>query len=112
MTIELKGNWKKGFAYDIHTLDSTYMGVDEYGHNRWETTRSEMGDLVYRLKYQGDNSAVCRIVDLLGRYKGLETMDAIIPIPSTNKHRKTQPVYLIARELGARLKVPVLEIRA
>lgn len=86
------------------------MGVDEYGHNHWNTTRSEMGELVYQLKYNGDKSAVRKIVDrLLGKFKGLETMDAIIPIPSTNKHRLTQPVVEIARELGAKLKVSVLE---
>lgn len=43
MTIEIKGNWKKGFAYDVHTLDSVYMGVDEVGRARWDATRSEMG---------------------------------------------------------------------
>jgi competence protein ComFC len=36
-------------------------------------------------------------------------MDAIIPIPSTNKHRATQPVNAIAKELGRRLDVPVIE---
>ena len=109
MSIEIKGRWKKGFAHDVHTLSSVYMGVDEYGHDQWDTTRSEMGELVYQLKYQGNTSVVTKIVDLLGKYKGLETMDAIIPIPSTNKHRVTQPVYVIARELGRRLDVPVIE---
>ncbi len=109
MTIELKGNWKRGFAYDVHTLDSVYMGVDEYGHNRWETTRSRMGELVYQLKYQQDKRVLSKIVDLLEKYKGLETMDAVIPIPSTNQNRATQPVCAIARELGARIDVPVLE---
>ncbi len=109
MSIELQGRWKKGFAHDVHTLSSVYMGVDEYGHDRWDTTRSEMGELVYQLKYQGNTSVIPRIIDLLGKYKGLETMDAIIPIPSTNKHRVSQPVYAIARELGARLGVPVIE---
>lgn len=85
MTIELKGNWKKGFAFDVHTLDSVYMGVDEYGHDRWKTTRSEMGEFVYQLKYKVDKSAVAEIVDLLGKYKGLETMDAIIPILESAK---------------------------
>jgi len=109
MTIELKGNWRKGFAHDVHTLDSVYMGVDEYGHEQWDTTRSEMGELVYRIKYQRDKSVIGKIVDLLGKYKGIETMDAIIPMPSTKKHRVTQPVNEIARELGKRLNVPVLE---
>jgi hypothetical protein len=37
MTIELKGNWKRGFAYDVHTLDSVYMGVDEW--EVWDVPR-------------------------------------------------------------------------
>lgn len=109
MTIELKGNWKRGFAYDVHTLDSVYMGVDEHGHDSWQTTRSEMGELLYRLKYQGDVSVVGQIVDMLGKYKGLETMDAIIPVPSTNKQRKIQPVLAIAQALAKRINVPVLD---
>jgi predicted amidophosphoribosyltransferase len=109
MSIEIKGRWKKGFSHDVHTLDSVYMGVDEYGHDQWDTTRSEMGELVYQLKYHGDRSTISKIVDLLGKYKGLETMDATIPIPSTTKHRAIQPVYAIAHELGKRLDVPVLE---
>jgi competence protein ComFC len=109
MTIELKGNWKRGFAYDVHTLDSVYMGVDEHGHDSWQTTRSEMGELLYRLKYQGDASVVGQIVDRLGKYKGLETMDAIIPVPSTNKQRKIQPVLAIAQALAKRINVSVLD---
>lgn len=109
MTIELKGNWKRGFAYDVHTLDSVYMGVDEHGHDSWQTTRSEMGELLYRLKYQGDASVIGQVVDKLGKYKGLETMDAIIPVPSTNKQRKIQPVLAIAKALASRINVPVLD---
>ncbi len=110
MTIELKGNWKKGSAYDVHTLDSLYMGVDGYGCDRWKTTRSDMGELVYQLKYREDKSAVRKIVDLIVRkYKGLETLDAIIPVPSTKKSRTIHPVYEIARELGIRIDVPVFE---
>ena len=109
MTIELNGNWKRGFAYDVHTLDSVYMGVDEHGHDSWQTTRSEMGELLYRLKYQGDASVVGQIVDRLGKYKGLETVDAIIPVPSTNKQRKIQPVLAIAQALAKRINVSVLD---
>jgi len=108
MTIELKGNWKKGFAYDVHTLDSVYLGVDEHGHDRWKNTRSEMGQLVYDLKYDRDKSAVAKIVDLLTKYKGIETMDAIVPVPAT-RWRPIQPVIEIARELGRRTNVLVLE---
>ncbi len=83
------------------------MGVDEFGYDQWNTTRTEMGELVYRLKYQNDKTSIAKIVDLLGKYKGLETMDAIVPIPSTNKQRPIKPVCEIARELGKRVGVPV-----
>ena len=71
MSIEIKGRWKKGFAHDGHTLSSVYMGIDESGHNQWETTRSEMGELVYQLKYQENLSSILKIVNLLDKYKGL-----------------------------------------
>jgi len=100
---------EKGFAYDIHTLDSGYLGADEYGHDRWENTRSEMGELLYDLKYHGRSENVEKIVDMLNRYKGIEGMDAIIPVPSTNKNRRIQPVLEITKELGKRVAVPVLE---
>jgi competence protein ComFC len=109
MSIKLNGNWKIGFAHDVHTLSSTYMGVNEYGRDRWDTTRSEMGELVYQLKYQNNRFAITKIVDLLSKYKGLETMDAIIPVPCSNKNRPVQPVYEIAQELGKRVRVQVLD---
>lgn len=28
MAIELKGNWNKGLAFDVHTVSSNYLGVD------------------------------------------------------------------------------------
>lgn len=108
MTIEIKGNWKKGFAYDVHTLDSVYLGPDEYGHDRFKNTYSEMGELVNQLKYKNDKSAVGKIVDLLSKYKGIEKFDAIIPILSTKKNRAYQPVDEVAQELGKRNGVKVL----
>lgn len=108
MTIEIKGNWKKGFSYDEHTLGSVYLGPDQFGHKRWETERTVMGELVYQLKNKNDKSAVGKIVDLLEKYKGIEKFDAIIPIPSTKKNRAYQPVDEIAAELGARNGVKVL----
>lgn len=108
MTIKLEGNWDKGFAYDVHTLDSVYLGPDEFGHDRFENTRTEMGDLVYQLKYRNDKSAKKKIVDLLDKYNGIEKFDAIIPAPSSKKNRSYQPVDEIALELGKRRGVKVL----
>ena len=108
MGYPLEGNWKKGIAFDLHTTSSVYLGVDAFGHDQFDTTRSEMGQLVYRLKYQGDKAALQRILELLDTVKGLETFDYLIPIPPTKKNRAVQPVEEITKALGQRRGVKVL----
>ena len=56
--IEVAGNWHKGFAYDLHTLSSEFVGYDEYGNPQFDTTYSEMGALLHDLKYRGNKQAV------------------------------------------------------
>jgi competence protein ComFC len=97
---KLEGNWFKGIAFDLHTIKSVYLGVDANGNDKYENTRSEMGELVYQLKYRNNQTVVRDIVDLLKNIKGIGKMDAIIPIPPTNKVRKIQPVYAIADRIG------------
>lgn len=108
MVITLEGNWKSGKAFDLHTVASTHLGVDEQGHDRFDNTRSEMGELVYQLKYKHDKNTVNKIVALLDKIGGIETFDFIIPIPPTNKTRPIKPVELIAVALGAKRKVTVV----
>jgi len=108
MAIDLFGNWQSGKAYDYHTVSSTFLGTDERGHNRFDTTRSAMGQLVYRLKYSGDQTVLSEIVALLDDIKGVENFDCLIPIPATNKKRIVQPVDAIAAALGRRRGVTVL----
>ena len=43
----LRGPWDAGFALDKHTRSITYLGVDQWGHDRYETTRSPVGELLY-----------------------------------------------------------------
>ena len=109
MIISLEGNWNSGRAYDIHTATSAHIGLDEFGHDRFETTRSEMGELVYQLKYKRDKTAVAKIVALLDAIKGIEKFDFIIPIPPTKTGRPYQPVEMIAVALGDRRGVKVLK---
>jgi predicted amidophosphoribosyltransferase len=108
MTIALEGNWHKGYAFDVHTLSSTYLGPDEHGHDKWENTRSEMGELVYKLKYRQDKSTLPSIVSLLEKIKGIEKFHFIVPIPPTDRSRQFQPVTEIAQAIGQRHKVAVL----
>jgi competence protein ComFC len=108
MAITLEGNWKSGKAYDLHTVSSTHLGTDEFGHDRFDNTRSEMGELVYQLKYKQDQTKVDEIVRLLDSIKGIEGFDLIVPIPPTNKNRPIKPVEVIAAALGKKRGVPVV----
>ncbi|MBO6948255.1 MAG: ComF family protein [Rhodospirillales bacterium] len=107
MAHEIFGSWRKGYAFALHTVDSIYLGVDQFGHDRFENTRSEMGELLYQLKYRGDQTAVAKMVGLLSGIQGIDTFDAIIPVPSSAQ-RAVQPVDAIATALGASRGVPVL----
>lgn len=109
MVLELQGNWKKGLACDLHTLDSIYLGEDDHGHKRWDTKRSEMGQLVYDLKYGNNKSAIAKIIDLIHeKIKGIEKFEIIVPIPSTKMDRLFQPVEEIAKALGSYHKIEVI----
>jgi competence protein ComFC len=109
MTIELNGNWHKGLAFDVHSLSSTYLGPNEFGHDQWDTTRTEMGALVHNLKYRHDKSTLPAIVALLDtKIKGIDQFDYIIPIPPTTARRAFQPVTKIALALGQHYGVKVL----
>lgn len=106
---KLQGRWTDGFALDIHTISSVPIGEDEYGHQQFQTTRSEMGELLYRLKYQGDTAVVGEIVETAGTFvkawKEAEGIQLLIPVPPS-KARKPQPVLLVADALAAKLGIP------
>ncbi|MCK4814980.1 ComF family protein [bacterium] len=105
MGIKIHGNWRKGIALDLHTKSSEYLGVNEFGHDRFETIRTEMGELVYKLKYKSDLSVVPQIVNAIVKIGGIEKMDYIIPVPPSNIHRRFQPVFIIAEELSKKIDV-------
>jgi competence protein ComFC len=104
---KLHGPWDGGYALDIHTLSSTFLGNDNYGHPRYETTHSPVGELLYRLKYKDDLTAVSPLVDSIEIFWGMSprpTIDLIVPAPPSET-RKYQPVILVATALGERLKL-------
>lgn len=109
MTIELKGNWNQGFAYDNHIVESTFLGYDEYNHEKFDNSRSAMGELVYQLKYRNDISKVKFIIELLlNGFSGWDYFDYIIPAPFSQQ-RVNQPVVLISQELSNKINVPFLQ---
>jgi competence protein ComFC len=107
---KIAGNWQSGVALDIHTLSSTYLGVNEYGHDVYDTKRSEIGELLYRLKYNSDHKAAEEIIVTAAAYlkPHRAQFDLIVPVPPSGQ-RAIQPVITIAIGIGAALNVPVVE---
>ncbi len=106
----ISGRWSSGFALDVHTTSSEVHGHNEYGHPRFETNRSEIGELLYKLKYHSDRSVVPAIVEAVGSFveSYLPAMDLIVPVPPSTPRRE-QPLILIARALAAKVSVPLSE---
>jgi competence protein ComFC len=108
---KITGAWVSGYALDVHTVSSTHLGINEAGHDVFDTKRSELGELLYRLKYSGDKSAAAAIAAaavMFIRERSRAKFDMIVPVPPSGV-RKLQPVITIARIAGAALDLPVVE---
>ncbi len=104
------GNWRSGIALDVHTVRSTHLGVNEFGHDVFDTERSELGELLHRLKYRGDRSAVEGIVEAAVGYlmPHRAEFNLILPVPPSTA-RVVQPVLLLAEGIGTALGVPCID---
>jgi competence protein ComFC len=82
---EITVRWRQGVALDMQTVSSTYLGVNSYGHDQHDSKRSEMGELLYRLKYKGDREAITPIVETVAEYlkERLSFFDPIVPVPAS-----------------------------
>lgn len=104
------GKWKSGIALDIHTVSSIRVGVNEQGHDVYDTTRSEIGELLYRLKYRNDLAAANDIVATAAAYltPHQQKFDMIVPVPPSSA-RPVQPVITLAKGIGDATNLPVIE---
>jgi competence protein ComFC len=104
------GPWDDGYTLDRHTISSVPTG-DPY---RWDTKRTELGQLVYELKYGKNWGALELIVEtaedfIRNQWEGLPTLECIVPAPPSVSARGLQPVIEIARALAGRLDIEVCE---
>jgi len=106
---QILGKWQEGFALDLHTLSSVPLGHNEFGHMQYDTKRSEIGELLFRLKNRSDTSAVPELVaaavQFLKTWK--PTIDMIVPVPPSNA-RAIQPVMLLAKGISAECNLPLV----
>ena len=102
---KLEGPWRAGIVLDWHTIESKLAGENEFGHPVFETTRSEIGELLYQFKYRSNQSALGQLLSLamqrMTKAKG--RFDLVVPVPPSNPARTvTQQIATgIAAGLGA-----------
>ena len=101
------GPWNDGYVLDFHSISSIPTG-DPY--HPFETKRTELGELLYRLKYRGDRTAVEKIVATAGEFvkSWNPPVECIVPAPPSVR-RRSQPVVELARALGKFLNLAVSE---
>lgn len=107
----LPGPWSEGYALDVHSTTSHFAGYNEFGHPEYRIHRTPLGEALYDLKYQGNESRLGEIVETVHEFlkskKWISHLDQIVAMPPSNPRRKSQPVMQIARELGVRAGVAV-----
>ena len=95
---------------DVHSTRSIFLYDNEFGHPVFDTKRTEMGELLYRLKYNGDFTSLAEIGEISEHFIKSWGVDfnIIVPIPPT-RTRRIQPVFQIADELAKRFGVQVIK---
>lgn len=106
--MRIPGRWREGYVLDYHTLGSTYLGDDEYGHPMFDTKRSDVGELLYRLKYRSDSTGLDELVDTAASFvrSWNPGVTILVPVPSS-RARAQQPVDIIAEALGRKIDILV-----
>lgn len=104
------GNWDIGYSLDKHSISSVFIGNNEYGHPMFDTTRTEVGEALYQLKYNSDRSQVSiigqQVVDSLGNH--FQSTSFILPMPAS-KQRTFQPVNEIAKQVATLMNIPYID---
>jgi predicted amidophosphoribosyltransferase len=109
--LKLPGPWAQGYVLERqHTVSSTFLGTDSSGIDHFDTKRSELGELVFRLKNRNDREVLTAIAEAAeGFITGWNPpVDLVVPVPPSRKRRLFQPAVEIARAIGARLSKPAV----
>ena len=106
----INGNWDLGYSLDKHVLQSVYLGENQSGHAEFDTTRSEVGEALFLLKYRSDFTQISAIADQMTKSLSqyFSTACLVIPMPAS-KQRARQPVREIAIKVAENMKIPCLE---
>jgi len=106
MCYSINGNWKAGWAIDLHTVKSVKINESTF-----DNTYSEIGKSLNLLKYHNDYLQIDylanSVVDFLKTRMVTPYIDVIVPTPPSNMNRELQPVYEIAKKVSNMLSIPL-----
>lgn len=107
---DIVGNWDRGVVLDKHSKYSVVTGQNQWGHNVYDTTRTEVGEALYQLKYKSDWNQVGPLARCLydNAYPLFDRVGFIIPMAASNV-RARQPVTEVARALAQLAGVPFFD---
>ncbi len=105
---QIRGMWDEGWVLDKHSVSSVYTGDDAYGHPQFNTTRTEVGEATYQLKYHKDWTQAKPLAQAIVQniFPKFSQVGFIVPMPASSQ-RARQPVTEVATELGALANIPV-----
>ncbi|WP_114783561.1 ComF family protein [Vibrio tetraodonis] len=103
MSFDIEGNWKAGWALDLHTIGSVRLEDGSF-----DNTYSDVGKALNRLKYSGEEEnieyLVAELVAFLRTRFVTPYIEVIVPAPAS-KQRDLQPVYAIAQAVAETLEI-------
>jgi len=104
--VRIPGRWRDGRALDVHTVSSTYIGEDEFGHAQFDTRRSAMGELLYRLKYRADRAVIDEVAETAASFirSWWRDVELLVPVPPS-RERALQPVLVVGAQVAERLQI-------
>jgi len=85
--VRIPGRWRDGRALDVHAVSSAYVGEDEFGHAQFETKRSAMGELLYRLKYKAERAVIDEIAETTAAFvrSWWPEAELLVPVPPSRE---------------------------
>jgi predicted amidophosphoribosyltransferase len=103
---KVKGPWSRGYALDEHTVSSVPDGAGGF-----ITERTELGQLVYDLKYGQKKTNAKKLARVLAEWShrkfDLDNVDGVLGVPPSTA-RKFQPVGAIVKKMSEILSLPDL----
>lgn len=108
--MRIPGRWPQGYVLDFHTVCSEFVGYNEFGYQQFDTKRTDLGELVFRLKNRSDTSVIDEIAETAATFiqQWKPGVDAIVPVPAS-RTRALQPVVELCHALELRLSHPCHE---